>query len=101
MNVTHLYCSLCGKEYKARKLVNLCICGKPLLVNYDLEKSSANFYSRITGRPRELVVALPQVLPVDNEANILSLGEGMTPLIKADRLAATLDYRTCSLRTKV
>src|SRR5215831_18837115 len=30
------------------------------------------------------------VLPVENDTNILSLGEGMTPLIKADRLASTL-----------
>jgi threonine synthase len=90
MNVTHLYCSLCGKEYKARKLVNLCICGKPLLVNYDLEKAARTFTRESLAGRESSLWRYREVLPVDNEANILSLGEGMTPLIKADRLAATL-----------
>ena len=40
MNVTHLYCSACGKEYAPGKLYNLCECGKPLMVAYDLERAA-------------------------------------------------------------
>ena len=90
MNVTHLYCSSCGKEYEARKLVNLCVCGKPLLVAYDLEKAARTFTREsLAGRENSLW-RYREVLPIENEKNVLSLGEGMTPLIKADRLAATL-----------
>jgi threonine synthase len=90
MNVTHLYCSSCGKEYEARKLINLCVCGKPLLVSYDLDKAARTFRREsLAGRENSLWRYL-EVLPVENERNILSLGEGMTPLIKADRLASTL-----------
>ena len=42
MNVTHLYCSACAAEYEPNKLYNLCaVCGKPLMVAYDLEKAAA------------------------------------------------------------
>jgi len=90
MNVTHLYCSSCGKEYEARKLTNLCQCGKPLMVAYDLERASA------TLKPESLAGRVPtlwryrEVLPVDDDKNILTLGEGMTPLIKAERLGVAL-----------
>jgi threonine synthase len=90
MNVTHLYCSSCGKEYEARKLVNLCTCGKPLLVNYDLEKAARTLTRESLDGRESSLWRYREVLPVDNEANVLSLGEGMTPLIKADRLASTL-----------
>ncbi len=35
--VTHLECSLCKKNYPAGKIQNLCDCGGPLLVRYDLD----------------------------------------------------------------
>jgi len=90
MNVTHLYCSSCGKEYEARKLINLCECGKPLIVAYDLERAAATL-TRETLRGREPTLwRYREVLPVDGEDNILSLGEGMTPLIKARRLGSQL-----------
>src|SRR5215471_381792 len=90
MNVTHLYCSSCGKEYEARKLLNLCVCGKPLLVAYDLKNASRTLTREsLTGRENSLW-RYREVLPVENDSNILSLGEGMTPLMKADRLAAAL-----------
>ncbi len=38
MNVTHLECSLCRKKFEAGKIHNLCDCGGPLLVRYDLAK---------------------------------------------------------------
>jgi len=90
MNVTHLYCSSCGKEYEARRQWNLCTCGKPLLVNYDLEKAAQTFTRESLQARERSLWRYREVLPVDNDANVLSLGEGMTPLIKADRLAATL-----------
>jgi threonine synthase len=90
MNVTHLYCSACGKRHEPRKLHNLCECGKPLMVAYDLEAAAR------TLTPESLVGREPnlwryrEVLPVDDSRSILSLGEGMTPLLKAERLGAEL-----------
>src|SRR6202049_410159 len=44
-NVTYLECSLCKKRFEAHRIYNLCDCGGPLLVRYDLEKAR-----RIWGR---------------------------------------------------
>ena len=90
MNVSHLHCSSCGKEYEKGRLYNLCACGKPLLVAYDLKRASATLKREsLSGRVPSLW-RYHEVLPVENEANRLTLGEGMTPLLKAERLGEQL-----------
>jgi threonine synthase len=91
MNVTHLECALCGQRHEANVLQNLCvICSKPLLVRYDLEKAAATLTTvSLPGRESSLW-RYHEVLPVANSDNIVSFGEGWTPLLRADRLAATL-----------
>jgi threonine synthase len=90
MNVTHLYCSSCAKAYEARRLYNLCECGKPLMVAYDLEKVSATLSREMLAGREPTLWRYREVLPIDDETNRLTLGEGMTPLIKAERLGARL-----------
>ncbi len=93
MNVTYLYCSACGKEYEPRRLYNLCECGKPLMVAYDLEQAQRTLRrEQMSGREATLW-RYHEVLPVEDEANRLSLGEGFTPLIKAERLGQQLGLR--------
>jgi threonine synthase len=93
MNVKHIYCSACDKQYPPAKLYNLCSCGKPLLVAYDLEKARATLTREsLRGRICSLWRYL-EVLPVQDSANIVTLGEGMTPLLRTERLAAYLGMR--------
>ena len=90
MNVTHLYCSACGKTYERGKLYNLCECGKPLMVAYDLEAAAQTLTREsLAGREASLW-RYREVLPLDDARNKLTLGEGMTPLLKAERLGAKL-----------
>lgn len=90
MNVTHLHCSACGTTYEPRKLHNLCECGKPLMVDYDLEAAARTLTREsLAGRDPSLW-RYREVLPLDDEQNKLTLGEGMTPLLKAERLGAML-----------
>jgi len=94
MNVTHFECALCGLRHEARTLQNLCVeCGKPLLVRYDLEKAAATMTSESLGARESSLWRYREVLPVEDPANIVSFGEGWTPLLKAERLAATLPFR--------
>src|SRR4051794_8679407 len=90
MNVTHLYCSSCGKKREARQLVNLCECGKPLMVAYDLEKAATSLTRESLAGREPTLWRYREVLPVEDESNRLTLGEGMTPLIKSERLGARL-----------
>lgn len=91
MNVTHLYCSSCGKRYERGKLYNLCECGKPLMVAYDLDRASQTLTRESLAGRRADLWRYREVLPVEAEENLLSLGEGMTPLIKAEGLGKSLD----------
>ena len=82
--VTHLECSACGKRHEAGRVQNLCQCGSPLLVRYDLVKAKSD-WSRdaLKAAPNSMWRYAP-VLPVHQ--SIVSLGEGMTPLLKTSRM---------------
>src|SRR5579859_7189175 len=88
--LTHLECSLCSRKFEAGKIHNLCECGGPLLARYDLEKLRRTW-------SREQIVSGPNsmwrygpVLPPTRQTSIISLGEGMTPLVRTTRLGTRL-----------
>ena len=98
MNVTHLYCSSCGRQLEAAKLYNLCECGKPLMVAYDLERAGSSLKrDALAGRECTLW-RYREVLPVVLESNRVSLGEGMTPLLKAERLGSRIGMRNLYIK---
>ena len=94
MNVTHLECANCHLKHEARRLLNLCReCGKPLLVRYNLEGAARTLTKEsLSGRRADLWRYL-EVLPVEDEASIVSLGEGWTPLLKAERLGQLIGLK--------
>src|SRR5262249_39064177 len=82
-----LQCSACGKEYDAKAEQHLCTCGKPLLARYDLSKAAKTLtMAALQTRPRNLW-RYAEVLP---DGPAVTLGEGMTALIHAARLGATM-----------
>src|SRR6266478_4591773 len=87
MNVTHLECAACHLEHEARRLLNLCReCGKPLLVRYDLKQAAHTLTKESLAERRADLWRYREVLPVENDENIVSLGEGWTPLLLAKNL---------------
>ncbi len=89
--VTHLECSRCGEQHEADRLqtVSLC-CGKPLLVRYDLERARREWRREmLAGRPATMW-RYHELLPARTEDEIVSLGEGMTPLLACRRLGTSL-----------
>ncbi|HEV7596373.1 MAG TPA: threonine synthase [Gemmatimonadaceae bacterium] len=91
MHVKNLECSFCHREYEARRLHNTCTeCGKPLLVRYDL-KRIAKFMTRQSLFARRADIwRYRELLPVRREDNIVTLGEGWTPLVHAKTLGESL-----------
>jgi len=88
--VTHLECGRCGRQYEPGKVYNLCDCGSPLLVRYDLGQAARTLSrDRMPCRPASLW-RYREVLPVARESSIVCLGEGFTPLIHAQRLGGKL-----------
>jgi threonine synthase len=88
--VDHLECSKTGERYEAGKLQNLSKDGFPLLVRYDMEKARKSWNRKdIATGPTSMWRYAP-VLPVSKPASIVSLGEGLTPMIRTPRLGKKL-----------
>jgi threonine synthase len=88
-HVTHLECSLCAQRFEPGKAHNLCACGGPLLVRYDIETVRRSWNrDQLKNAPGNMWRYAP-VLPPSN-GSIISLGEGMTPLVRAQRLGGRL-----------
>jgi threonine synthase len=86
-NVVALECSACGKQFDANLEQHLCTCGKPLFAKYDLKRAAATLtLESLKSRTRTLW-RYAEVLPDDPA---VSLGEGMTALIHAQRLGASM-----------
>lgn len=89
--VTHLECSRCAKVWDAGRLHNLCSCGKPLLVRYDLQGiASAVSKSDLISRSAS-IWRYQEFLPVAEPQNIVTFGEGWTPILQASRLGARME----------
>src|SRR6266705_370888 len=92
-NLIELECSACAKKYDASREQHLCTCGKPLLARYDLKRAAGTFtLETLKDRPRNLW-RYAEVLPDDPP---VSLGEGMTPLVHAKRLGASISTKEAS-----
>lgn len=87
LNVLELECSACSKKYDASVEQHLCTCGKPLLARYDLRRAAGTLtLENLKTRARTLW-RYAEVLP--NDAPV-SLGEGMTAVVHAKRLGASM-----------
>lgn len=89
MHFTHLACTACGRTHDGGVPQNLCTsCGKPLFAHYDLVAAGRTMTkAALRGRGKSLW-RYREVLPVRSDADIVSLGEGFTPLLPASRLGA-------------
>lgn len=85
-HITHLECSLCGKRHAAGQVQNLCACGGPLLVRYDLQKAKETWKRESLASAPDTMWRYAPVLPPTKQSSIVTLGEGMTPLIQTKRL---------------
>ncbi len=89
--LSHLECTNCGATHPADQLIRLCPdCDKVLYARYDLDaaRSEAD-RDAIVGRRADMWRYF-ETMPVLDEANIVSLGEGMTPILDAPRLAESI-----------
>lgn len=89
--LTHLRCAHCAKEYSPRVVQTVCTdCNKTLLAQYDLAAARAHLdRDEIARRPGTLW-RYRELLPVLDDRNVVTLGEGWTPVLEAKRLGAEL-----------
>jgi threonine synthase len=89
--LTHLECSVCGDRHSPHEIQTFCrSCGKALVARYDLKAAR-------TALPRSILAGrLPslwrysELLPIEREENIVSLGERVTPITPLPKLGELL-----------
>jgi threonine synthase len=89
--VSHLSCPKCQTTYRPQEINQLCTCGSPLLVNYDLDQLRDQFKPDDLIKREANLWRYHELLPVEDEANIVSLGEGMTPLLHMKKIGLDMD----------
>ncbi len=95
--LTHLECSRTGTHYDPAQLHNLSTEGAPLLARYNLDAVQAALKPGDLAGRRPDMWRYREVLPLlsldDGESEIISLGEGFTPLRSTPSLGAVLGLR--------
>lgn len=84
---TSLTCGACQVSHPIDQLQNLCVqCGRPLLAGYDLDSIRDTFTASLAQQSnvRSMWKFAP-VLPVNGENEAVSLGEGLTPLLRCEQ----------------
>jgi len=89
--LSHLECALCEARHPADQVQTVCTaCGASLLCIYDLDAARPALAGRLPREPFPGMWRYSPLLPVQEAANIVSLGEGLTPLLPAATVGAEL-----------
>jgi threonine synthase len=93
----NLSCSRCTKTFTPSKAVNLCDCGAPLLVSYDLPAIREHWHKSDLKAATNSMWRYEPVLPTELDQAV-TLQEGWTPLVRVDRLGRECGARNLWLK---
>ena len=89
-------CFICKKDYPLASINTFAnCCNQPLIVNY----SPGDYFSKgmLADRKKDMW-RYAEMLPVSDEQNIISLGEGMTPIVSMNKLADQFGFSDLILK---
>lgn len=84
-----LECSRCAQKYSPGKLLNLCTCGSPLLVRYDMAAIRSLWRKEQLTKAEPTMWRYAPVLPAERDEAV-TLNEGWTPVRRAVALGERL-----------
>ena len=94
--ITSLTCSKCGKLYSANTINTFATCcNQPLVANYSLDET---IDKEIINTDDLSMWRYARLLPVVNKKNIVSLGEGMTPVLHLNKLASKFNLLSVQVK---
>lgn len=89
---TGLQCSMCGKLYSSQKAINTCDCGFPLLPTYNLEAAAEKLLKKELAQRKNNIWRYRELLPIDDDSNIVSLGESCSPVLQIESIGKQLGH---------
>ena len=85
--LSHLECSICGERHDADRVQTICTaCGRALLARYDLDEARRTFTREALGAREWSMWRYEELMPVRDPSAVVTLGEGMTPLLPTPQL---------------
>lgn len=91
--LANLECPRCHTRHSADTPAHLCICGSPLLARYDLDAVQHYLNKEMVCSREPSLWRYHELLPVRSPDNIVTFGEGLTPLLPLQRLGAKLGMK--------
>lgn len=92
--ITELRCSRCRNVQDSNVIQTVCTsCGGTLFSNYDIEKAKQELTKNQLSTRVASLWRYKEMLPVKYEANIVTLGEGFTPVVKIGRTGERLGFK--------
>jgi threonine synthase len=92
MFLMHLECTACGLQHPWSQLQNLCLsCQKPLLAIVDLAAAGRTLKRETVATREKSLWRYREVLPLPGDIEPVSLGEGGTPLLRAEKFGEDID----------
>ena len=91
---TSLQCRECKKGYESTFKYVCDDCFGPLDVRYDISSVTRDTFSN----REQTYWRYFELLPIEDKSNIVSIGAGMTPLIKADKLGEELGLKNLYIK---
>jgi threonine synthase len=97
--LTHLECPECGKHFDPNRLQTFCPdCNSPLLARYDLQKAGLTLNLQCASQRPTGIWRWAEIMPVREEKNRLTLGEGDSPLLPAASLGKSLGLKNIFIK---
>lgn len=88
--LSHLECSRTGERFEADQVSGTSPAGAPLLARYDLDRARDTVARSDLATREPTLWRYHEVLPVRSPEHIVSLGEGMTPLLPLPRYGTSI-----------
>ena len=97
--LTNLECTYCGETFSADEPMRLCDkCGKVLYPRYDISTASKNFTRDLLRDRAPNMWRYFEMMPIREESNIVTLGEGFTPIFETKALGAKIGSNALFLK---
>ena len=93
--LSHLECSRDGSRHDADVVQGTSPLGAPLLARYDLDRVAGTVSREDVAGRAPTLWRYAELLPVRDPRHVVSLGEGMTPLLDLPSAGARLGVPRC------
>ena len=97
--LTNLECTYCSETFSADEPMRLCDkCGKVLYPRYDISTASKNFTKDLLRGRAPNMWRYFEMMPIREECNVVTLGEGFTPIFETKALGGEIGSKALFLK---